>query len=43
MAIAFPKGSDLVDDVNKALDKLEKEGKIKELKEKWKLDQVAIE
>lgn len=43
MAIAFPKGSDLVDDVNKVLDKLESNGKLKELKEKWDLDQVTIE
>ncbi|WP_370457728.1 ABC transporter substrate-binding protein [Virgibacillus salexigens] len=35
MAIAFPKGNDFVNEVNEALAKLEEEGKIKELEEKW--------
>jgi len=35
MAIAFPKGSELIDDVNKALQKLIDSGKIDELKAKW--------
>ncbi|WP_423799030.1 transporter substrate-binding domain-containing protein [Neobacillus sp. SAB-20_R2A] len=39
MAIAFPKGSALVKDVNKALDKLEQNGKLQELKDKWLKDQ----
>ncbi|WP_160721532.1 transporter substrate-binding domain-containing protein [Bacillus sp. USDA818B3_A] len=39
MAVAFPKGSNLVDDVNKALQKLEENGKLQELKDKWLKDQ----
>lgn len=39
MAVAFPKGSDLVDDVNKALEKMDKNGKLQELKDKWLKDQ----
>ena len=39
MAVAFPKGSDLRDDVNKALKKLEDNGKLQELKDKWLKDQ----
>ena len=35
MAIAFPKGSDLVDDVNSILEKLEKDGTLASLKEEW--------
>ncbi|MGP4107545.1 transporter substrate-binding domain-containing protein [Virgibacillus sp. L01] len=35
MGIAFPKGSDLVDDVNKVLKELEENGKLQELKDKW--------
>ncbi|MFC4559956.1 transporter substrate-binding domain-containing protein [Virgibacillus kekensis] len=38
MGIAFPKGSDLVDDVNKVLKKLEENGKLQELKDKWLKD-----
>jgi len=35
MAIAFPKGSDLVEDVNGVIEELEANGKLDELKEKW--------
>ncbi|HLQ73243.1 MAG TPA: transporter substrate-binding domain-containing protein [Bacillota bacterium] len=35
MAIAFPKGSDLIDEINEAIEKLQEEGKIEELQEKW--------
>ncbi|GIO27168.1 substrate-binding periplasmic protein [Ornithinibacillus bavariensis] len=35
MAIAFPKGSELAADVNKILKKLEEDGTIQELKDKW--------
>ncbi|WP_066054435.1 transporter substrate-binding domain-containing protein [Robertmurraya korlensis] len=35
MAVAFPKGSELVDDVNKVLKAMEENGKLEELKEKW--------
>ncbi len=35
MAIAFPKGNDLVDDVNKVLEKFLKDGTIEQLQEKW--------
>ena len=35
MAVAFPKGSDLVDDVNAALAKAEESGFMKELQDKW--------
>lgn len=35
MAVAFPKGSDLVNDVNEALAKAEESGFMKELQDKW--------
>lgn len=35
MAIAFPKGSELVDPVNDVLKKFEDNGKLQELKDKW--------
>jgi polar amino acid transport system substrate-binding protein len=35
MGIAFPKGSDLVEDVNAVLKKAEESGKLQELKDKW--------
>lgn len=35
MAIAFPKGNDLVDEVNEALETLEEDGTIDALKEEW--------
>lgn len=35
MAVAFPKGSDLVDKVNEALAKAEESGFMKELQDKW--------
>ncbi|MGJ9459459.1 transporter substrate-binding domain-containing protein [Oceanobacillus sp. CF4.6] len=35
MAIAFPKGSELVEEVNAALEEIESSGKLDELKEKW--------
>jgi arginine/lysine/histidine transporter system substrate-binding protein len=35
MAIAFPKGSDLVEDVNQVLKEMEENGKLEELKAKW--------
>lgn len=35
MAVAFPKGSDLVDDVNEVLAKAEESGFMKELQDKW--------
>ncbi len=35
MAVAFPKGSELVDDVNQVLKEMEENGKLDELKEKW--------
>lgn len=35
MGIAFPKGSELVDEVNDILEKFEEDGTIDELKEKW--------
>lgn len=35
MGIAFPKDSDLIDDVNEAIEKLEKDGTIEELQGKW--------
>jgi ABC-type amino acid transport substrate-binding protein len=37
MAVAFPKGSELVDDVNGVLAEMEKSGEIDELKKKWKI------
>jgi arginine/lysine/histidine transporter system substrate-binding protein len=39
MAVAFPEGSDLIDDVNKVLKEMEENGKLKELQEKWLKDQ----
>jgi Bacterial extracellular solute-binding proteins, family 3. len=39
MAIAFPKGSDLVDQVNEVLDQLEKNGELQKLKNKWELEE----
>ncbi|MET3574992.1 ABC transporter substrate-binding protein [Bhargavaea ullalensis] len=39
MAIAFPKGGDLVEDVNKVLAEMEKDGTLQELKDKWLSDQ----
>jgi len=38
MAVAFPKGSKLTAKVNKVLAKAEKNGKLDELRKKWKLD-----
>ncbi|CQR47887.1 Arginine-binding extracellular protein ArtP precursor [Paraliobacillus sp. PM-2] len=35
MAIAFPKGSDLVEKVNEVLEQAEESGKLQELKDKW--------
>jgi polar amino acid transport system substrate-binding protein len=35
MAVAFPKGSELVDEVNQVLKEMEEIGKLDELKEKW--------
>lgn len=37
MAVAFPKGGDLVEDVNKVLAEMEESGKMDELKEKWEI------
>ncbi|OIK11287.1 ABC transporter substrate-binding protein [Bacillus sp. MUM 116] len=39
MAVAFPKGSKLVGDVNKVLKKLEDNGELQKLKDKWLKDQ----
>jgi arginine/lysine/histidine transporter system substrate-binding protein len=39
LAVAFPKGSKLTTDVNQALKKLEEDGKLQELKDKWLKDQ----
>jgi arginine/lysine/histidine transporter system substrate-binding protein len=39
MAIAFPEGSELVEDVNKVLKEMEENGKLEELKEKWLSEQ----
>ncbi|HEY2420790.1 MAG TPA: ABC transporter substrate-binding protein [Neobacillus sp.] len=39
MAVAFPKGSKLTADVNKVLNKMEKNGKLQELKDKWLKEQ----
>lgn len=39
MGIAFPKGSDLVDDVNEILEKFKEDGTIDDLKEKWLKDE----
>jgi polar amino acid transport system substrate-binding protein len=38
MGIAFPKGSELVDDVNEVLDKFEEDGTMEELENKWLSD-----
>ncbi len=38
-AVAFPKGSELVDDVNQVLEELIDSGKIAELEEKWEINQ----
>lgn len=38
MGIAFPKDSELVDDVNEILDELQENGQLDELKEKWLSD-----
>ncbi|MBD8070124.1 ABC transporter substrate-binding protein [Bacillus sp. PS06] len=35
MAVAFPEGSDFVEEVNKVIEKMEENGKLDELKEKW--------
>jgi arginine/lysine/histidine transporter system substrate-binding protein len=35
MAIAFPEGSELIDEVNKVIEQMEDNGKLDELKEKW--------
>lgn len=35
MAVAFPEGSELVDDVNNVLEKAKENGKLQELKDKW--------
>jgi arginine/lysine/histidine transporter system substrate-binding protein len=35
MAVAFPKGSELVDEVNQVLKEMEENGKLEELKTKW--------
>ncbi len=39
MAVAFPKGSDLVEEVNAVLAEMEESGKLDELKEKWLTDE----
>lgn len=39
MAVAFPKGSKLVGDVNKVLKKLEDNGQLQKLKDKWLKDE----
>lgn len=39
IAVAFPKGSDKVEQFNKAIDKLKETGKLDELVEKWKLEE----
>lgn len=38
MAVAFPKGSELVEEVNKVLAEMKENGKLDELKEKWLKD-----
>lgn len=35
MAVAFPEGSDMIEEVNKVLKEMEENGKLEELKEKW--------
>ncbi|MDN7226258.1 transporter substrate-binding domain-containing protein [Planococcus sp. N064] len=37
MAVAFPKGSDLVEDVNGVLAEMEESGELEELKKKWEI------
>lgn len=39
MAVAFPKGGDLVEEVNAVLAEMEESGKIDELKEKWEIEE----
>lgn len=39
MAVAFPKGGDLMEDVNAVLAEMEESGKIVELKEKWEIQE----
>lgn len=39
MAVAFPKGSKLVNDVNKVLKDMEQNGELQKLKDKWKINQ----
>jgi ABC-type amino acid transport substrate-binding protein len=39
MAVAFPKGSKLTADVNKVLKKMDEDGKLQELKDKWLKEQ----
>jgi arginine/lysine/histidine transporter system substrate-binding protein len=39
MAVAFPEGSDLIDEVNNVLKQMEENGKLEELKEKWLSEQ----
>jgi arginine/lysine/histidine transporter system substrate-binding protein len=39
MAVAFPEGSDLIEDVNKVLEEMKENGKLKELEDKWLSDQ----
>lgn len=39
MAIAFPKGSDLVEDVNGVLAEMEESGELQELKDKWEIEE----
>ncbi|PSL31665.1 polar amino acid transport system substrate-binding protein [Planomicrobium soli] len=41
MAVAFPKGSELVDDVNKVLEEAEASGKLQELKDKWLSEELT--
>ncbi|TWT04932.1 ABC transporter substrate-binding protein [Planomicrobium sp. CPCC 101079] len=41
MAVAFPKGSELVDDVNEVLKKAEESGKLQELKDKWLSEELT--
>ncbi|WKA57646.1 ABC transporter substrate-binding protein [Planococcus shenhongbingii] len=39
MAVAFPKGSELVDDVNTVIEEMEASGELAELKKKWKIEE----
>lgn len=41
MAVAFPKGSELVDDVNEVLKEAEESGKLQELKDKWLSEELT--